>query len=176
MRDQLTFLRPSFKSRKLEKIDFEDETQETFGVGKIEDFRQNQLIDLYACVECGRCTNMCPATGTGKMLSPMDLILKLRDHLTDKGAAVTSKAPWPAAIGAGIILITGLVSKPDVMDIISKIGGASITILATIVMAVILESFGFFHWSAAKLANLAKGSGRRLYWYIQLLCFLMTFI
>lgn len=38
---------------KLEKIDFEDETQETFGVGKIEDFRQNQLIDLYACVECG---------------------------------------------------------------------------------------------------------------------------
>lgn len=81
-----------------------------------------------------------------------------------------------AAIGAGIILITGLVSKPDVMDIISKIGGASITILATIVMAVILESFGFFHWSAAKLANLAKGSGRRLYWYIQLLCFLMTLL
>lgn len=28
------------------------------------------------------------------MLSPMDLILKLRDRLTDKGAAVTSKAPW----------------------------------------------------------------------------------
>ncbi|PEI95967.1 heterodisulfide reductase-related iron-sulfur binding cluster [Bacillus pseudomycoides] len=79
---------------KLEKIDFEDETQETFGVGKIEDFKQTQLIDLYACVECGRCTNMCPATGTGKMLSPMDLILKLRDHLTDKGAAVTSRAPW----------------------------------------------------------------------------------
>ncbi|MCA1032138.1 4Fe-4S dicluster domain-containing protein [Bacillus timonensis] len=79
---------------KLEKIDFEDETQETFGVGKIEDFTQTQLIDLYACVECGRCTNMCPATGTGKMLSPMDLILKLRDHLTEKGAVVTSRAPW----------------------------------------------------------------------------------
>ncbi|WP_277680635.1 ArsB/NhaD family transporter, partial [Bacillus cereus] len=44
------------------------------------------------------------------------------------------------------------------------------------VMAVILESFGFFHWAAAKLANLAKGSGRRLYWYIQLLCFLMTLL
>ncbi|MDM5157466.1 (Fe-S)-binding protein [Bacillus sp. DX1.1] len=83
---------------KLEKIDFEDETQETFGVGKIEDFKQTQLIDLYACVECGRCTNMCPATGTGKMLSPMDLILKLRDHLTDKGAAVTSRTPWVPAV------------------------------------------------------------------------------
>ena len=82
------------KPGKLEKIDFEDETQETFGVGKIEEFTQHQLIDLYACVECGRCTNMCPATGTGKILSPMDLILKMRDHLTEKGAVVTSKAPW----------------------------------------------------------------------------------
>jgi Fe-S oxidoreductase len=79
---------------KLKKIDFEDESQESFGVGKIEDFTQHQLIDLYACVECGRCTNMCPATGTGKMLSPMDLIVKLRDHLTNHGAAVTQKQPW----------------------------------------------------------------------------------
>lgn len=82
------------KPGKLTKIDFEDETQETFGVGKIEDFTQHQLIDLYACVECGRCTNMCPATGTGKMLSPMDLIVKMRDHLTNHGAAITQKQPW----------------------------------------------------------------------------------
>lgn len=79
---------------KLSPINFEDETQETFGVGKINDFTQQQLVDLYACVECGRCTNMCPASGTGKMLSPMDLILKLRDHLTNHGAAVTRKQPW----------------------------------------------------------------------------------
>ena len=62
-------------------------TAEAFGVGKIEDFTQTQLIDLYACAECGRCTNMCPASGTGKTLSPMDLIVKMRDHLTEKGAA-----------------------------------------------------------------------------------------
>ncbi|MBM7690646.1 Fe-S oxidoreductase [Peribacillus deserti] len=79
---------------KLRAVDFEDETQESFGAGKIEDFTQLQLIDLYACVECGRCTNMCPATGTGKMLSPMDIILKMRDHLTNKGAAITSRQPW----------------------------------------------------------------------------------
>ncbi|MHC0036554.1 (Fe-S)-binding protein [Pseudoneobacillus sp. C159] len=82
------------KPGKLAKIDFEDESQESFGVGKIEDFTQHQLIDLYACVECGRCTSMCPATGTGKMLSPMDLIVKMRDHLTNHGAAVTRKQPW----------------------------------------------------------------------------------
>ncbi|WP_342515098.1 arsenic transporter [Sporosarcina sp. FSL K6-1522] len=83
---------------------------------------------------------------------------------------------WPAAIGAAIILLAGIVSQADVMDIISKIGGASITIIATIVMAVILESFGFFHWAAARLASLSRGSGHRLYWYIQLLCFLMTLL
>ena len=79
---------------KLAALDFEDETQESFGVGKIEDFTQLQMIDFYACVECGRCTSMCPATGTGKLLSPMDLIVKMRDHLTEKGAAITSRAPW----------------------------------------------------------------------------------
>ena len=82
---------------KLRKIDFEDEEAETFGVGKIEDFTQAQLIDLYACAVCGRCTNMCPASGTGKTLSPMDLIVKMRDHLTEKGAAVTSRQPWAPA-------------------------------------------------------------------------------
>ena len=79
---------------KLRKIDFEDEEAELFGVGKIEDFTHHQLIDLYACAECGRCTNMCPASGTGKKLSPMDLIVKMRDHLTEKGAAITSRQPW----------------------------------------------------------------------------------
>ena len=83
---------------------------------------------------------------------------------------------WPASIGAAIILLTGIVSQADVVDIIDKIGGASITIMATIVMAVILESFGFFHWAAARLASLSKGSGHRLYWNIQLLCFLMTLL
>ena len=48
---------------KLKKIDFEEEDVEEFGVGKIQDFTQQQLIDLYACAECGRCTNMCPASG-----------------------------------------------------------------------------------------------------------------
>ncbi|WML52286.1 (Fe-S)-binding protein [Neobacillus sp. PS3-12] len=79
---------------KLRKIDFEDEEVEEFGVGKIENFTQQQLIDLYACAECGRCTNMCPASGTGKSLSPMELIIKMRNHLTDKGAAITSRSPW----------------------------------------------------------------------------------
>lgn len=79
---------------RLTKLDLEDEEAESFGVGKIEEFTRKQMLDFYSCVECGRCTNVCPASNTGKILSPMHLITKLRDHLTEKGAAVTSKSPW----------------------------------------------------------------------------------
>ena len=83
----------------LKPVDLEEEVldkegNQYYGAKYIEDFNQYQLVDLYACVECGRCTNMCPATGTGKMLSPMDIIIKMRDHLTNTGAAVTTKQPW----------------------------------------------------------------------------------
>ncbi|MFN7252060.1 MAG: heterodisulfide reductase-related iron-sulfur binding cluster [Anaerobacillus sp.] len=88
------YLGRTHKVGQLASINFEDEDQEVFGVNKIEDFNQKQLLDLYACVECGRCTSVCPAAGTGKLLSPMDLIVKLRDHLTEKGAVVTSRKPW----------------------------------------------------------------------------------
>ena len=80
----------------LENVEEEDEMP-ALGVGKVTDFTQLQMIDFYACVECGRCTNMCPATGTGKMLSPMDLITKLRDNLTNTGALVTKQKPWVPA-------------------------------------------------------------------------------
>ncbi|TQR18074.1 heterodisulfide reductase-related iron-sulfur binding cluster [Psychrobacillus soli] len=91
---------------KLRPINFEEEEDEeadeeampSFGVGNIHEFTQAQMIDFYACVECGRCTNMCPATGTGKMLSPMDLIIKLRDHLTFTGAVETKAKPWVPAL------------------------------------------------------------------------------
>jgi Fe-S oxidoreductase len=97
---------------KLKTIDFEDEETEEFGVGKIENFTQQQLIDLYACAECGRCTNMCPASVTGKTLSPMQLIVKMRDHLTEKGAAITSRSPWmPRSVFGSSAAISGLAAQ-----------------------------------------------------------------
>ncbi|ASS65534.1 MULTISPECIES: (Fe-S)-binding protein [unclassified Paenibacillus] len=88
------YLRKQEPAGRLSRIDLEDEEAESFGVGKIEEFNQKQMLDFYACVECGRCTNVCPASNTGKALSPMHMIVKLRDHLIDKGAAVTGKSPW----------------------------------------------------------------------------------
>ncbi|RHW40036.1 (Fe-S)-binding protein [Lysinibacillus yapensis] len=90
--DRIGTLRP-IDFAAMEEAEDEDEMP-VLGVGKITDFTQKQMLDLYACVECGRCTNMCPATGTGKMLSPMDLIVKLRDHLTLTGSVATKQKPW----------------------------------------------------------------------------------
>ncbi len=80
----------------------------------------------------------------------------------------------PATVGAILILLIGSVSLSDLGQITETISGAAITIIATIVMAIVLESFGFFHWVAEKLAAKARGSGIRLFWYVNLLCFLMT--
>ncbi|WHX51279.1 (Fe-S)-binding protein [Paenibacillus woosongensis] len=87
------WLRRSDPPGRLKKLDLEDEEAESFGAGRIEDFTQKQMLDFYACVECGRCTNACPASNTGKPLSPMHLITKLRDHLQEKGKVITGKSP-----------------------------------------------------------------------------------
>lgn len=80
----------------------------------------------------------------------------------------------PASVGAAFVLLSGSVTLTDLLVITDTIGGAAITIIATIVMAIVLESFGFFQWTAEKLVQKARGSGIRLFWYINLLCFLMT--
>jgi arsenical pump membrane protein len=80
----------------------------------------------------------------------------------------------PATIGAMIVMLSGSVSLTDLLDISSKVTGAAVTIIATIVMAIVLESFGFFRWTAALMLKVSKGSGIRLFWYTLLLCFLMT--
>jgi arsenical pump membrane protein len=80
----------------------------------------------------------------------------------------------PATIGAVLVFLSGSVSVADLFDISSKVTGAAITIIATIVMAIVLESFGFFSWTAALMLKLSKGSGVRLFWNTLLLCFLMT--
>ena len=78
--------------------------------------------------------------------------------------------------GAVLVLLCGSVSLSDLGTITSTVSGAAITILATIVMANVLESFGFFHWTAHYLICKAKGSGIRLFWIVNLLCFMMTLL
>ncbi|MEQ9231174.1 MAG: (Fe-S)-binding protein, partial [Cyclobacteriaceae bacterium] len=43
------------------------------------------LMDSYACTECGRCTSECPANLTGKKLSPRKIMMDTRDRIEDIG-------------------------------------------------------------------------------------------
>lgn len=61
------------------------EEAETFGAEKIEDFGWKDLLDLDACIRCGRCQENCPAFNTGKALNPkLTLIQNMKKHLDDK--------------------------------------------------------------------------------------------
>lgn len=81
---------------------------------------------------------------------------------------------FPSTFGAVLVLLSGTVSLSDLLHIGETVSGAAITIMATIIMALVLESFGFFHWAAEGLAYRSRGSGIRLFWYVNLMCFLMT--
>lgn len=82
----------------------------------------------------------------------------------------------PATCGAILTIISGSVSWGDMKTITSDVGGATVTILATIAMAIVLESFGVFQFVADFLARRAKNSGIRLFWYINLMSLLMTLL
>ncbi len=51
------------------------------GVASLDDLSWKQVLDTFACTECGRCTAACPATAAGSPLAPRQLILDLRDRL-----------------------------------------------------------------------------------------------
>jgi Fe-S oxidoreductase len=61
------------------------ENAERFGAGRVQDFTWKQLLDGYACAVCGRCTDVCPAHLTGKVLSPMHIVENLKDHMVSIG-------------------------------------------------------------------------------------------
>lgn len=65
------------------KLNLEDETD--WGVDRIEKFPWKSLMDQYACTECARCSNFCPAFLTDKPLSPMHLIHDLKDEMFERG-------------------------------------------------------------------------------------------
>lgn len=69
-------------------IDVEDENLTTMGVGQLEDFTWKDLLDVEACIRCGRCEDVCPAFNTGKDLSPKNMVQSLRSELEIRGPIV----------------------------------------------------------------------------------------
>jgi Fe-S oxidoreductase len=58
---------------------------EDFGLVKGQDLTQVVALQAYSCVECGRCTEHCPAAATGKELNPKEIILGVRGYLNEFG-------------------------------------------------------------------------------------------
>ena len=86
-------LTPRGEIRKIDNI----EEAESLGVSKLEEFSWKRRLDFSACVECGRCQAVCPASMAGTALSPKQIIVKLKRHMY-------GQAPGP---------IHGELIKPD---------------------------------------------------------------
>jgi Fe-S oxidoreductase len=75
----------------------EDQAQtQTIGANKLEDLAWPRLLDAYACIQCNRCQDVCPATATGKSLSPAALEINKRMELNDLAAQQSPFAFTPA--------------------------------------------------------------------------------
>jgi len=57
----------------------------SFGAKDVTDLTWKNLMDSYSCTECGRCTSVCPANITGKLLSPRKVMMDTRDRLEEVG-------------------------------------------------------------------------------------------
>src|SRR5690606_3758156 len=79
----------------LEPVDLEDETAEQFGAAKLEHLRYPQLLDAYACIQCNRRSNVCPASPTGKARSPAALEINKRYELNLIGEAFAAGEESP---------------------------------------------------------------------------------
>lgn len=65
-----------------------------FGASDVTDLNRIQLLNAYTCTECGRCTDVCPANQTGKMLSPRKIMMDTRDRLEEVGKNTPKNEPF----------------------------------------------------------------------------------
>ena len=85
---------------RLKPLNLEDETIETFGANQWPDFPAKDMLDTFACMECGRCVAMCPANNTGKELNPKKLHTAVRYAVQSQAQELLAgKTVWPQLAG-----------------------------------------------------------------------------
>ncbi len=83
-----TFLKHLPREKAMRPINFEDESVTQYGAAKITDLSWKDTLDYYACTECGRCQDVCPAWNTQKPLSPKLIIKDLKENLYKNKTAI----------------------------------------------------------------------------------------
>jgi len=69
---------------KLTKLNLDDESITRFGAQKAEELSWKNILDSYACTECGRCNEFCPTASTDKALRPKSLMIGLRAGMMER--------------------------------------------------------------------------------------------
>jgi Fe-S oxidoreductase len=116
----------------LPKIEDIEETEESLGVGSIEQFTWKQLLDGDACTECGRCQAACPAYAAGQPLSPKRLVMDLRDRLGDYPGALWR---WQKPLVQRVPLLRRLAlgsGQPAEVDLVGPEQGAAVILDETL--------------------------------------------
>lgn len=86
----------------MRKLDLEDENAEQFGVKTLTDLPQTAIFDAFACIQCNRCQDVCPAYVTGKELSPSALEINKRYLIKADQAAVAGGTVNPTLLNFAI--------------------------------------------------------------------------
>lgn len=82
-----------------------------FGAKDVNDLTWRNIMNAYACTECGRCTSECPANQTGKLLSPRKIMMDVRDRSEEVVKSMTSGGP---GLEDGKSLLGDYISKEEI--------------------------------------------------------------
>ncbi|MBV6452438.1 MAG: putative iron-sulfur-binding oxidoreductase FadF [Anaerolineales bacterium] len=119
-------LKPERKSiGQLSYVNLDDQSIEQFGAAAMKDLGWEQIMDAYACIQCFRCQEVCPAYNTGKILSPAALEINKRYHLkkgdTDVSMLnlISEEAVWACTSCGACVDICPVGNEPmrDILDI-----------------------------------------------------------
>jgi Fe-S oxidoreductase/nitrate reductase gamma subunit len=126
--------RPTRTSKgELQPLNFEDESIEQFGASTLFDLPKTQILDAFACIQCNRCQDVCPAYVTGKELSPSALEVNKRYYIRENmgalagdgqpfnllGKIISESAVWACTSCGACVDICPVGDEPmyDILDI-----------------------------------------------------------
>ena len=70
---------------------------------------------------------------------------------------------WSALAGAAVALATGVIHPGDIPVVWQIVWDATFTFVALIIISLLLDEAGFFHWAALHIARWGGGRGRLLF-------------